>query len=67
MGDTILKGIVEEKLCGRGRLVKVKCFPGSTVDDLSHHIINNTKEAYQYDYIYWIKRRSWFNVYRNPG
>ena len=37
--DSILNGIVEEKLCGKGRLVKVKRFPGSTVDDLSHHII----------------------------
>ena len=39
VGDSILNGIVEEKLCGQGRLVKVKRFPGSTVDDLSHHII----------------------------
>ena len=39
MGDSKLNGIVEEKLCGQGRLVKVKRFPGSTVDDLSHHII----------------------------
>ena len=39
VGDSILNGIVEEKLCGQGRLVKVKGFPGSTVDDLSHHII----------------------------
>ena len=38
MGDSILNGIVEEKLCGQGRLVKVKRFPGSTVDNLSHHI-----------------------------
>ena len=39
VGDSILNGIVEEKLCGQGRLVKVKRFPGSAVDDLSHHII----------------------------
>ena len=38
VGDSILNGIVEEKLCGQGRLVKVKPFPGSTVDNLSHHI-----------------------------
>ena len=38
--DSILNDIVEEKLCGQGRLVKVKRFPGSTVDDLSHHIIS---------------------------
>ena len=37
--DSILNGIVGKKLCGKGRLVKVKRFPGSTVDDLSHHII----------------------------
>ena len=36
MGDSILNGIVEEKLCGQGHLVKVKSFPGSTVNDLSH-------------------------------
>ena len=39
MGDSILNGTVEEKLCRQGRLVKVKRFPGSTVDDLGHHII----------------------------
>ena len=27
VGDSILNGIVEEKLCGQGRLVKVKSFP----------------------------------------
>ena len=37
--ESILSGIVEEKLCGQGRLVKVKRFSSSTVDDLSHHII----------------------------
>ena len=30
---------MEEKLCGQRRLVKVRLFPGSTVDDLSHYII----------------------------
>ena len=39
MGDSILNGIVEEKLYGQGRVVKVKRFLGSTVDDLSHHLI----------------------------
>ena len=39
MGDSIPNGIVEEKLCGQGRLVIVKRFPGSTIDGLSHHII----------------------------
>ena len=39
VGDSILNGIVEEKLCGQGCLAKVKRFTGSTVDDLSHHII----------------------------
>ena len=36
--DSILNGIVEEKLCGQERLVKVKCFPGAIIDYLSHHI-----------------------------
>ena len=39
MGDSILNGIVEEKLPGQGCLIKVERFPGSTEDDLSHHII----------------------------
>ena len=30
---------MKEKLYGKGRLVKVKRFSGSTVDDLSHHIV----------------------------
>ena len=37
--DSILNGIMEEKLCGQGCLVKVKGFPVSAVDYLSHHII----------------------------
>ena len=39
VGDSILNGIVEERLFGQGRLVKVKRVSGSTVADLSHHII----------------------------
>ena len=38
-GGSILNSIVEEKLCGQGYLVKFKRFLGSTVYDLSHHII----------------------------
>ena len=30
---------MEEKLCGKGRNVKVPHFLGSTVDDLNHHIV----------------------------
>ena len=30
---------MEEKLCGKGRNVKVRHFPGSTVDDMNHHIV----------------------------
>ena len=43
-GDSILKSIVEEKLCGEGRLVKVKRFSGSNVDGLGHHIIPITRK-----------------------
>ena len=46
MGDSIPNGIVEEKLCGQGRLVKVKRFPGSTIDDKSPYNPNNTNETY---------------------
>ena len=30
---------MEERLCGKGRNVKVRHFPGSTVDDMNHHIV----------------------------
>ena len=39
VGDSVLNGIVEDRLFGQGRLVKVKRISGSTVADLSHHII----------------------------
>ena len=44
VGNSVLNGIVEEKLYGQGCLVKVICFLGSTVDDLSHHIIPITRK-----------------------
>ena len=44
VSDSILNGIAEENLFGQGCLVKVKYFPGSTVDDLSHHIIPITRK-----------------------
>ena len=37
MDDSILNDIVRKRSCGH--LVKIKLFPGSTVDNLSHHII----------------------------
>ena len=39
IGDSIINGVMEEKLCGKGRNVKVRHFPGSTVDDMNHHIV----------------------------
>ena len=39
MDDSILNDIVRKRSCGQGHLVKIKLFPGSTVDNLSHHII----------------------------
>ena len=30
---------MEEKLCRKGRNVKVRHFPGSTKDDMNHHIV----------------------------
>ena len=39
VGDSIISGVLEEGLCGGGRNVKVRNFPGTTVDDLNHHII----------------------------
>ena len=36
MGDSILNGVIERKL-SNDRSVKVRNFPGATVDDLRHH------------------------------
>ena len=30
---------MEERLCGKGRSVKVRYFPGSTVNDMNHYIV----------------------------
>ena len=30
---------MEEKLCGKSHSVKVQYFPGSTVDDMNHHLV----------------------------
>ena len=39
IGDSIINGVMEEKLCGKGRIVKVRHFPGSNMDDINHHIV----------------------------
>ena len=39
VGDSIINGVLEEGLCGAGRNVKVRKFPGAAVDNLNHHII----------------------------
>ena len=39
VGDSIINGVLEEGLCGEGRNVKVRHFPGAMVDNLNHHII----------------------------
>ena len=39
VGDSIVNGVLEQGLCEGGRKVKVRNFPGATVDDLNHHII----------------------------
>ena len=38
MGDSILNGIIERNL-SNGRSVKVRKFPGATVDDLRHYAL----------------------------
>ena len=39
IGDSIINGVMEEKWCGKGRIVKVRHFPESTMDDINHHIV----------------------------
>ena len=40
VGDSIINSVLEEGLCGGGPNVKVRNFPGATLDDLNHHIIS---------------------------
>ena len=42
MGDSILNGVIERNL-SNDRSVKVRKFPGATVDDLRHHFYTNTE------------------------
>ena len=39
VGDSIIIGVLEEGLRGKGQNVKVRSFPGATVDDLNHYVI----------------------------
>ena len=39
IGDSILNGIIQERLSRKGRVVKVHNFRGATVDDMKHHVI----------------------------
>ena len=39
IGDSILNGIIQERLSRKGRVVKVHNFRGATVDDMKPHVI----------------------------
>ena len=39
IGDSILNGIIQERLSRKERVVKVHNFRGATVDDMKHHVI----------------------------
>ena len=39
VGNSMINVVLEEGWCGGGWNVKVRNFPGATVDDLNHHII----------------------------
>ena len=39
VGDSIVNGVLEEGLCGKGQNVMVRNFPGAEFYDLNHHII----------------------------
>ena len=39
VGHSIINSILVEGFCGGGPNVKVRNFPGATVDDLNHYII----------------------------
>ena len=45
VGDSIINGVLEEGLCVGNRNVKVRNFPGVTVDDLNHHITPYSKKC----------------------
>ena len=39
VGDSIINGVIEEKINKKDRLVKVRNFPGATVADMEHYLI----------------------------
>ena len=39
IGDSILNGIIQERLCRKERVAKVHNFRGAAVDDMKHHVI----------------------------
>lgn len=39
LGDSIISGIIEKRLCRNDKLVKVRSFPGAKVEDLFHYIV----------------------------
>ena len=38
-GDSIINGIREERLSGKNGVVKVRNFPGATIEDMQHNLV----------------------------
>ena len=38
-GDSIINGILEERLSGKNGAVKVRNFPGATIEDMQHNLV----------------------------
>ena len=48
IGDSILNGVMQERLSRKGRPVKVHNFRGASVDDLWFHVISITRKKPSY-------------------
>ena len=44
VGDSIINGMIEERINKKDRLVKVRNFPGPTVADMEHYLIPTIKK-----------------------
>ena len=40
VGDSIINGIREERLSGKYGVVKVRNFPGATIEDMQHNLVS---------------------------
>ena len=64
VGDSIISSVLEKGLCGGGRSVNVRKFPGATVDVLNHHIIPLLKKKPSHIVLYARTNDAYHSMFR---